>query len=152
MDQVAELNVTDEMMMNQIHFDQVPLRINRKKQTYYILTEAQVMALMQPPPDRSYVDVDYALNDDYSFTPEDIGLTEDEMKKREEASRARAEYVQEKLGGMKLKPMDIELKNRLDMLKSLSATYPSIPAIDEPTLQALEEAMLNNLKALVPTL
>ena len=132
MDRLAELDV-EASVMAQLDTQETPLRIQSQRKTYYVLTVEQIAALMQPLP---------TVEDNESFTPEDFGLTEKDV----ENYLARRQEREQQIGAADHMPISTELKNRLDMLRTLSDLSPSAVPVDKQTLRVLEEAMLRNLQ------
>ena len=128
--------------------------IECSEETDDLLTQKQILAMLEQSPIPTQPDQpdghDEIDDSDETFQPEDFGLTEEDINAHEEIRRQRKAYVKEKLGGKKLKPLDPELIQRLDLLKSVSEIDPLIPAIDEPTLKELDAAILHNMEMFIP--
>jgi len=69
MNPMLELDVTDDVL-TQLESRPTPLRIQGHRQSYYVLTVEQILALMQPPQN---------MEDDTTFAAQDFGLTEDDI-------------------------------------------------------------------------
>lgn len=135
MNPIIELDVTSDVL-TRLESQQTPLRIQGHRQSYYILTIEQIVALMQPPQN---------FEDDTTFTPDDFGLSEADIANYLARQQERQQY----LGNPQHIPLPFELRERLDMLRSLSAVSASALPVDEQTIRALEAAMLRNIEATI---
>lgn len=135
MNPMLELDVTDDVL-TQLESQPTPLRIQGHRQSYYVLTVEQILALMQPP---------QHIEDDTTFTAQDFGLTEDDIT----AYLDRRHERQQQVGLAQPTPLPADLQNRLEMIRSLAAVTTTAPPVDEQTLQALEAAMLRSLQATI---
>ncbi|MEZ4731727.1 MAG: hypothetical protein R3E79_31800 [Caldilineaceae bacterium] len=139
MNSIVELDVTTDLL-TRLESQQTPLRIQGHRQSYYVLTVDQLLALMQPPPQN--------FEDDTSFTPEDFGLTEDEVT----AYLARRHERQQKLGVAQPAQLPADLQQRLDRFRALVALSSDAPPVDAATMHALETAMLRSLETTIQTM
>ena len=135
MNPMLELDVTDDVL-TQLESQPTPLRIQGHRQSYYVLTVEQILALMQPPQN---------MEDDTTFTAQDFRLTEDDIT----AYLDRRHERQQQVGLAQQTPLPADLHNRLEMIRSLAAVTTTAPPVDEQTLQALEAAMLRSLQTTI---
>lgn len=135
MNPMLELDVTDDVL-TQLESQPTPLRIQGHRQSYYVLTVEQILALMQPPQN---------MEDDTTFAAQDFGLTEDDIT----AYLDRRHERQQQVGLAQQTPLPADLQNRLEMIRSLAAVTTTAPPVDEQTLQALEAAMLRSLQTTI---
>lgn len=135
---MIELDVTDDIL-TRLESQQTPVRIQGHKQSYYVLTVEQILALMQPPQNFA---------DDTTFTPQDFGLTEADVTDY----LARRHERQQKLGVTKPTQLPADLQHRLDRLRAIAAVSTAAPPLDEQTIQALEAAMLHSLETTIQTM
>jgi hypothetical protein len=133
MNRLLDLDVTADVIA-QLESHETPLRIQGPQQTYYVLSAEQMLALMQPT---------QMLDDNGSFTPQDFGLTEENLTGYEARRRERRQHVDT----TRHSQLTADLQNRLDLLRSISALSTDLPPVDQQTLQALEAAMLYNLQS-----
>jgi len=82
----------------------------------------------------------FTSNTQESFTPEDFGLTEENVTRYLELRHKR----QEQLGSIHHVPFSADLQKRLDMMRT-SRDSPN-SSVDEQTLKELEDAMMHNLQ------
>ena len=133
MNRLLDLDVAADVIA-QLESQETPLRIQGSQQTYYVLSAEQMLALMQPT---------QMIDDDDSFMPQDFGLTEEDLTRYQNRRRERRQHV----GATRHSRLAADLQNRLDLLRSISTLSPTLPPVDQQTLQALEAAMLYNLQA-----
>lgn len=138
MNSVVALDVPNEML-TQLESRQTPLRIQGHRQSYYVLTVDQILALLQPPQN---------FEDDTSFTPEEFGLTEDDVT----AYLARRHERQQQLGITHPTALPADLQQRLDRFRALVSISNDAPPVDEATMKALEAAMLRSLETTIQTM
>ena len=120
-----------------------PLRINGQAETYYVLSAAQLMQLIgQLPADATEPE------DISSFTPEDFGLTENELTAYEARRTARRQHVDADVQ----EPIAADLERRLRALSRRTRDNGQ-SRHDEiargQLLQELETAMLETLQAAI---
>ena len=127
------------VFLRQVRKQGTPLRVDSETETYYLLTVDQLLALMQPPQN---------FEDGTSFTPQDFGLTEDDVT----AYLARRHKRQQQLGVTPPTELPADLQQRLDRLRALAAISSAAPPVDETTIQALEAAMLHSLETTIQTM
>lgn len=138
MNPVVELDLSNEVL-TQLESRQTPLRIQGRRQSYYVLTVDQLLALMQSP---------QTFEDDPSFTPEDFGLSEDDVT----AYLARRQARRQQLGVSQPTELPADLQQRLARFRALAAISSDAPPVDETTMQALEAAMLRSLETTIQTM
>lgn len=131
-----------------------PLRVESETETYYVLTAAQLVKLLQsdagsPGDDLDVADIDIDdidLATDRSFSLQDFGLTEADLVAYERQQRVQRAAV----NSQKQHPLRADLKQRLDALPALERLSPQRAAQERAQLlEELEAAMLNNLHALL---
>jgi len=126
-----------------------PLRVDSETETYYVLTAAQLVKLLQseggsPGDDIDVDNIDLATN--RSFSLQDFGLTEADLVAYERQQRVQRAAV----NSQKQHPLRADLKQRLDALPALERLSPQRAAQErEQLLEELEAAMLNNLHVLL---
>ena len=138
MNAVIEFDVTDDVL-TRLESQQTPLRIQGHQQSYYVLTMEQLLALMQPAQNFA---------DDPSFSPEDFGLTEADVR----AYLARRHERQQKLGSIQPTQLPADLQQRLERLRALTTIASATVSADDQAIQALETAMLRSLETTIQTM
>lgn len=121
-----------------------PLRVDSDTETYYVLTATQLQQLLISGA-TDFAAVDFT--NDYSVTPEKLGLTEADIA----AYEAKQQQQQAALLLQKQQMPDPELIHRLEALPRLERLFPKRAAAERAELlRELETVMLANLHAILP--
>ncbi|MFN8446960.1 MAG: hypothetical protein U0175_39565 [Caldilineaceae bacterium] len=126
----------------QIREHGTPLRVDSETETYYVLTAAQLKALLAtlPTQAKDKVDLDHLT----TFSPQDFGLSEADIADYE----ARQQLRQRAVNVHKQRPLNADLKRRLDAISQQGKI--ASPAERTQLLHELEALMNENLQALLP--